>query len=84
MAPVWRAVFPDSKRLKTSSSPSTSHSFTPHRTVEGKSTEKHFLDPSTQICGQESRGNEVDCIYREIHKAPPQGLSNNKIIQADI
>lgn len=42
VAPVWRAVFPDSKRLKTSSSPSTSHSLTPHRTVE---KEKHFLLP---------------------------------------
>lgn len=33
VAPVWRAVFPDSKRLSTSSSPSTSHSFTPQSTV---------------------------------------------------
>uniref|UniRef100_A0A3B4CB65 Secreted protein n=1 Tax=Pygocentrus nattereri TaxID=42514 RepID=A0A3B4CB65_PYGNA len=33
VAPVCRAVFPESKRLKTSSSPSTSHSLTPHRTM---------------------------------------------------
>uniref|UniRef100_A0A671UX21 Uncharacterized protein n=1 Tax=Sparus aurata TaxID=8175 RepID=A0A671UX21_SPAAU len=33
VAPVCRAVFPDSSKLKTSSRPSTSHSFTPHRTM---------------------------------------------------
>uniref|UniRef100_A0A3B1KD17 Uncharacterized protein n=1 Tax=Astyanax mexicanus TaxID=7994 RepID=A0A3B1KD17_ASTMX len=41
MAAVCRAVFPDSKRLNTSSSPSTSHSFTPHRTM-GKNRKDHF------------------------------------------
>uniref|UniRef100_A0A8C6WX71 Uncharacterized protein n=1 Tax=Neogobius melanostomus TaxID=47308 RepID=A0A8C6WX71_9GOBI len=33
VAPVCLAVFPDSSKLNTSSRPSTSHSFTPHRTT---------------------------------------------------
>uniref|UniRef100_A0A8C7H9Z3 Uncharacterized protein n=1 Tax=Oncorhynchus kisutch TaxID=8019 RepID=A0A8C7H9Z3_ONCKI len=37
VAPVCLAVLPDSSRLSTSSSPSTSHSFTPHSTA-GKRT----------------------------------------------
>uniref|UniRef100_A0A8C5I6G1 Uncharacterized protein n=1 Tax=Gouania willdenowi TaxID=441366 RepID=A0A8C5I6G1_GOUWI len=32
--PVCLAVFPDSSKLNTSSRPSTSHSFTPHKTVD--------------------------------------------------
>lgn len=32
VAPVCLAVFPDSNKLNTSSRPSTSHSFTPHKT----------------------------------------------------
>uniref|UniRef100_A0A4W6C7C4 Uncharacterized protein n=1 Tax=Lates calcarifer TaxID=8187 RepID=A0A4W6C7C4_LATCA len=34
VAPVCLAVFPDSSKLSTSSSPSTSHSFTPHKTMK--------------------------------------------------
>uniref|UniRef100_A0A3Q1GTB8 Uncharacterized protein n=1 Tax=Acanthochromis polyacanthus TaxID=80966 RepID=A0A3Q1GTB8_9TELE len=33
-APVCLAVFPDSSKLNTSSRPSTSHSFTPHKTIK--------------------------------------------------
>uniref|UniRef100_A0A8C3GCD2 Uncharacterized protein n=1 Tax=Cyclopterus lumpus TaxID=8103 RepID=A0A8C3GCD2_CYCLU len=33
VAPVCLAVFPDSSKLNTSSRPSTSHSFTPHKTT---------------------------------------------------
>uniref|UniRef100_A0A8C9YAP7 Uncharacterized protein n=1 Tax=Sander lucioperca TaxID=283035 RepID=A0A8C9YAP7_SANLU len=33
VAPVCLAVFPDSSKLNTSSRPSTSHSFTPHKTM---------------------------------------------------
>uniref|UniRef100_A0A3Q3IDQ0 Uncharacterized protein n=1 Tax=Monopterus albus TaxID=43700 RepID=A0A3Q3IDQ0_MONAL len=34
VAPVCLAVFPDSSKLSTSSRPSTSHSFTPHKTMK--------------------------------------------------
>uniref|UniRef100_A0A3B3SXF1 Uncharacterized protein n=1 Tax=Paramormyrops kingsleyae TaxID=1676925 RepID=A0A3B3SXF1_9TELE len=34
VAPLCRAVLPVSRRLRTSSRPSTSHSFTPHRTED--------------------------------------------------
>uniref|UniRef100_A0A668TS54 Uncharacterized protein n=1 Tax=Oreochromis aureus TaxID=47969 RepID=A0A668TS54_OREAU len=36
VAPVCLAVFPDSSKLSTSSRPSTSHSFTPHKTTKSK------------------------------------------------
>uniref|UniRef100_A0A3P8V9U9 Uncharacterized protein n=1 Tax=Cynoglossus semilaevis TaxID=244447 RepID=A0A3P8V9U9_CYNSE len=36
VAPVCRAVFPDSSKLKTSSRPSTSHSLTPNKTTKSQ------------------------------------------------
>lgn len=85
MAPVWRAVFPESKRLKTSSRLSTSHSFTPHRTAEGKkSTGKHFLIPSKQACGQESSRNKVGSyLHRRFTEYHNWDCAIIKFIQVD-
>uniref|UniRef100_A0A3B3B8F0 Uncharacterized protein n=1 Tax=Oryzias melastigma TaxID=30732 RepID=A0A3B3B8F0_ORYME len=46
VAPVCLAVFPDSSKLSTSSRASTSHSFTPHRTIVQmkKNTKTHKDD----------------------------------------
>uniref|UniRef100_A0A8C5BPN5 Uncharacterized protein n=1 Tax=Gadus morhua TaxID=8049 RepID=A0A8C5BPN5_GADMO len=70
VAPVWRAVFPDSSRLSTSSRPSTSHSFTPHSTAHtyaDADTDTHAdtrtrIRTHPQIHTQESTQTNKQCL----------------------